>query len=248
MRHKSLAVAGALAALALTGCAPQQALLKQTASGYPEETVEHATVDQVRGAIMEICTQHGALVQESAGNNVVCGKQMTGSDAFLATLAMGNSYSTTPERKLRFTIYQMGDKVRVTAQQWAQLQMAFGQVKTMELNSNNHRNDIQAMLTELANAARQAHVARTRQAPAVEPTSLTATQSQDAPIAKKAAVPTGEDAFMAGKFGRDAKCGALDTPAVLAAKGPGYETYSMACTSGDTLMIRCELGNCRALR
>ena len=64
----------------------------------------------------------------------------------------------------------------------------------------------------------------------------------------KPAPPSGEDAFVAGKFGRDAKCGALDTPAVLAAKGPGYETYSMACTNGDTLMMRCELGNCRALR
>lgn len=60
--------------------------------------------------------------------------------------------------------------------------------------------------------------------------------------------PSGEDAFVAGKFGREAQCGALDTPAVLAAKGPGYETYSMACASGDTLMIRCEMGNCRALR
>ena len=60
--------------------------------------------------------------------------------------------------------------------------------------------------------------------------------------------PSGEDAFVAGKFGREAQCGALDTPAVLAAKGPGYETYSMACASGDTLMIRCELGVCRALR
>lgn len=60
--------------------------------------------------------------------------------------------------------------------------------------------------------------------------------------------PSGEDAFVAGKLGREAQCGTLDTPAVLAAKGPGYETYSMACVSGDTLMIRCEMGNCRALR
>ncbi|WP_421885186.1 hypothetical protein [Methylibium sp.] len=60
--------------------------------------------------------------------------------------------------------------------------------------------------------------------------------------------PTGEDAFVAGKFGREAKCGALDTPAELVVKGPGFETYSMACTSGDTMMIRCEMGNCRALR
>ena len=34
----------------------------------------------------------------------------------------------------------------------------------------------------------------------------------------------------------------------LAAKGPGFETYSVACATGDTMMVRCEFGNCRALR
>lgn len=34
----------------------------------------------------------------------------------------------------------------------------------------------------------------------------------------------------------------------LSAAGPGYETYSVACSNGDTLTYRCEFGNCRQLR
>ena len=36
--------------------------------------------------------------------------------------------------------------------------------------------------------------------------------------------------------------------AALAAKGPGFETYSVPCSNGDALAIRCEFGNCRVLR
>lgn len=39
------------------------------------------------------------------------------------------------------------------------------------------------------------------------------------------------------------------TPQVqLAAAGPGNETYTIACVSGDVLTVKCEFGNCRALR
>jgi hypothetical protein len=36
--------------------------------------------------------------------------------------------------------------------------------------------------------------------------------------------------------------------AVLSGKGPGFETYNVACGSGDVLAVRCEFGNCRVLR
>jgi hypothetical protein len=57
----------------------------------------------------------------------------------------------------------------------------------------------------------------------------------------------GKAAYQAEKFAKEQAC--TPTPALaMAAKGPGFETYSAACTSGDTLMIKCEFGNCRALR
>ena len=36
--------------------------------------------------------------------------------------------------------------------------------------------------------------------------------------------------------------------AQLSVKGPGFENYSVGCANGDTMMVRCEFGNCRALR
>lgn len=60
-------------------------------------------------------------------------------------------------------------------------------------------------------------------------------------------VRTGQDGFAAEALARDQLCAA--TPrAVLVGKGPGFETYSVLCSNADVLMLRCEFGNCRALR
>lgn len=36
--------------------------------------------------------------------------------------------------------------------------------------------------------------------------------------------------------------------AALSSRGPGFENYTVACTSGDVLVVRCDLGNCRVLK
>ena len=36
--------------------------------------------------------------------------------------------------------------------------------------------------------------------------------------------------------------------AKLSAKGPGFETYTVGCSIGDVLLVRCEMGNCRVMR
>lgn len=57
----------------------------------------------------------------------------------------------------------------------------------------------------------------------------------------------GVDAFSAERLARQQAC--HDQPrALLATKGPGFETYTVACRSGDALAIRCEFGQCRVLR
>ena len=133
----------------LMACAPQQALLKPTSSGYPEGMFSNSSVEVVRSRLIDGCSSKGILVQEASGNQVVCGKTMDGGDAILAQMLVGNSYSTPPERKIRFVIYQLASDVKVTAQQWVETQMAFGQIKRHELNGNNHRNDIQQFLYSL---------------------------------------------------------------------------------------------------
>ena len=135
--------------LVLTACAHQQALLKSTSSGYPEGIFPNSNVEAVRSKLIDGCSSKGILVQETNGNQVVCGKTMEGGDAVLAQMIVGNSYSTTPERKIRFVIYQSGTDVRVTAQQWMESQMAFGQIRRQELNSNNQKNNVQQLLFSL---------------------------------------------------------------------------------------------------
>ena len=55
---------------------------------------------------------------------------------------IGNSYSTTPERYVRFSIFPSNGKTRVQAYQWVETQMAFGQVNKVELNGNSQFNDV----------------------------------------------------------------------------------------------------------
>ncbi|MGH6627631.1 MAG: hypothetical protein ACRECD_14020 [Burkholderiaceae bacterium] len=58
---------------------------------------------------------------------------------------------------------------------------------------------------------------------------------------------TGKDLLQAEQLAKDQACHSQPY-ATLAAKGPGFENYAVACSNGDTLMLRCEYGNCRALR
>lgn len=133
----------------LFGCAAQQPLIKPTQSGYPEGLFENTNVETVRSSIMDGCVTRGLMVIESSANQIVCGKAMEGGQGVLAQMLVGNSYSTTPQRKVRFILYQMGTDVKVTAQQWIESQMAFGQTRTQELKSNNQINDIQNFLFSL---------------------------------------------------------------------------------------------------
>ena len=61
------------------------------------------------------------------------------------------------------------------------------------------------------------------------------------------APPTGADGYSAERLALSQACH-TQPRAQLVAKGPGFETYSLACSNGDALAIRCEFGNCRVLR
>jgi hypothetical protein len=62
----------------------------------------------------------------------------------------------------------------------------------------------------------------------------------------KSTEPPPRDAFAAERFAKSAGC--ADMPATLIGRGPGYETFSFRCTNGDTLVVQCQWGNCRALK
>lgn len=63
----------------------------------------------------------------------------------------------------------------------------------------------------------------------------------------QAALRTGQDSYSAERLAKAASCHAQPV-AQLVAKGPGFETYTVACMGGDALAVRCEFGNCRLLR
>jgi hypothetical protein len=232
----------------LLGCATETALLKQTPSGYPEELLTGVTVESTRAAIMDVCAARGSLVQESAGNHVVCGKVMTGGDAVLAQLLIGNSYSTQPELKVRFTIYQSSAGVRVTAQQWMETQMAFGQMRRQDLNGNAQRNQIQAVLSALPGSPTNQLGAVAAQRAAALPSPAPSLPPGSEGGAMPPAPPAGKDIVVAERMARELGCATRDTVGKLLGKGPGQETYSFQCANGETLVLRCEFGNCRPLR
>lgn len=62
------------------------------------------------------------------------------------------------------------------------------------------------------------------------------------------AQPSGRDVVVAEKLARELGCATRDTVGKLLGKGPGQETYSFQCANGETLVLRCEFGNCRPLR
>lgn len=61
------------------------------------------------------------------------------------------------------------------------------------------------------------------------------------------ASPSGKDTLQAQALARNRSCAAQPL-ATLTASGPGFETYSVPCSNGDALAIRCEFGNCRVLQ
>jgi hypothetical protein len=57
----------------------------------------------------------------------------------------------------------------------------------------------------------------------------------------------GKDSYQAERLPETRACNA-EPKLVLTSKGAGFETYSVSCSNGDAVAIRCEFGNCRVLR
>ncbi|WP_213959766.1 MULTISPECIES: hypothetical protein [unclassified Variovorax] len=78
------------------------------------------------------------------------------------------------------------------------------------------------------------------------PTESAVTSPVPAP-ARAPVTAQGTAGLYAERVARDLGCN-MQPRSVLTAKGPGFESYTVACSDGDALAIRCEFGNCRALR
>lgn len=68
-------------------------------------------------------------------------------------------------------------------------------------------------------------------------------------VMPKLPVPAkGEDGINAARYAQSQQCSKFDVGATFVAKGPGFETYSVQCSNGETLIVRCDFGNCRSLK
>lgn len=98
----------------------------------------------------------------------------------------------------------------------------------------------QARSERNCNAANEAQV--TPSAPAQEVATAPSVQ-----VAGPADTPTGKDSFQVQRLAKEQACSSLPVPALMA-KGPGFESYSVPCSNGDAMIVRCEFGNCRVLK
>ena len=148
MGRKFIAVAFTAAGL-MAGCAESVAPIAQTPSGRPEANFVNKSPNHVSQALASRCLGRGLLVQEASTNRVKCGGQMAGGDAVMTQLLIGNSYSTTPEQYVQFTLVPTSNGTRVQTQQWVETTMAFGQVQKLEVNSGQAFNSVQKALYDL---------------------------------------------------------------------------------------------------
>lgn len=134
-----------LASALLFGCAQPQ-LVKETQSGKAEGEYPNHTPEQVADAIVQNCNNKGYVIEDQAKNYVICSKEMEGGKAVMMQMMIGNSYSTTPQVKMRFSISKFKTGTKVWANAWSESQTAFGQVNRMQLDGNNVRNELQEFL------------------------------------------------------------------------------------------------------
>lgn len=139
----------ALAALIFAGCVTAPPLEHPTSSGYAEGIFRGMSTADAANKIVGSCAAKGSLVLEQSANMVVCARETNGSDALIATMAIGNAYSTTPLMKIRFVIFQTPDGARVTVQPWLETQMPGGQVNRMDVRGPAVQNALQKRLYEL---------------------------------------------------------------------------------------------------
>lgn len=69
------------------------------------------------------------------------------------------------------------------------------------------------------------------------------------PVTQSAVVaaPIGKESHQIERMPAVRACNASPT-AVLTGKGPGVETYTVACSNGDFVTVRCEFSSCRVLK
>lgn len=95
------------------------------------------------------CADNGWTLVSSTPTMVTCELPVSTMQGVLAALTLGNSYSTPARNYIRFNIAGAGSSSRVQATGWIETQMAFGQVRSQEMDGAHYHNNVMALLTNL---------------------------------------------------------------------------------------------------
>jgi len=133
----------ALIAATLAACAPQEALINPTESGWPQASYPDQTPADLRDKLVANCVVKGAEIEEASDSQVQCAKTI---DSVMMQVAMSGSYGTKPQYKVRFVIYEQQDVTKVVARMWIESQNGFGQVRKVDSTNNADHNSIQRLL------------------------------------------------------------------------------------------------------
>lgn len=120
-----------------------------TVSGWPEALFAGSDRLTVLSQIATGCANKGYFVADQGPSHVLCSRTMDDLQGAFAQVLLGNSYSTTPQMKVRFSALSSGDAIRVQAQPWIETQMALGQINRAELRSGQAASDVQQFLYSL---------------------------------------------------------------------------------------------------
>jgi hypothetical protein len=220
--------------VALVGCAaPKQHL--NTASGNPEVIIEGVNRKQVADRIVDRLTGKGLTIHQVTEYKIVAGQK---AEDFGAKFFFGSRYDGIPEYRITYTLVDQPPaavKVYGRAGIVTNPGSAFERVRDM---TDGQKQNLQDMLGKLRSE--------------FEPTkpsigSAAAASPTTSPTPTTAAAPGGTETYQAERLARDQSCNATPRAALLA-KGAGFESYSVPCSNGDALTIRCEFGTCRVLR
>lgn len=110
----------------------------QTPSGRPEVTVAGSSIENMSAALLRGMQDRGYMLQNQQPNSILFTREMEGGHAILAQLMIGNSYSTTPQMEIRFTLAEQPAGIRVIANISMSTQMALGQIRRHDLRDNNN--------------------------------------------------------------------------------------------------------------
>ena len=99
-------------AIALTGCAIRQTPIRAIEDlGILETVVSGSPTYLIRNKIIQGCYKNDLEVEDK--EDIICSKELSGTEEYVAEVTLGSIYSATPRINLQFQLENVQDDVKV---------------------------------------------------------------------------------------------------------------------------------------